>query len=66
VHRRALERGLELAGGIEPLARYLSVAPASVHYWLSGASPVPGDVFLKLVDLIIERSMSELQPPGAK
>jgi hypothetical protein len=36
-----------------------------VHYWLSGASPVPGDVFLKLVDLIIERSMSELQPPGA-
>lgn len=63
VHRRALQRALELTGGVEPLAVYLKVPVNAVQFWLNGNSPLPGDVFLRIVDLVLDHSMMELHPP---
>ena len=51
-------------GGAEPLARSLNVPPTSVTFWLTGSSPVPGHVFLNIVDLLLDRAMTDLQAPG--
>lgn len=65
VHKRALQRAIDLAGGVDPLARYLKVPPAALKFWLNASSPLPDDMFLKIVDVLLERSMMELQPrPG--
>jgi hypothetical protein len=65
VHKRALRRAIDLAGGTEPLATYLKVSPTAVKFWLNASSPLPDDMFLKIVDLLVERSLIELKPaPG--
>ena len=63
IHRRALQRALELSGGAEPLARHLGVAPSAVRFWLNASSPLPGDIFLKIVDLVLEHQGAP-RPPG--
>ena len=65
VHRRALQRALELAGGAEPLARQLGVAPSAVRFWLNASSPLPGDIFLKVVDLVLDHQAASRPPGGA-
>lgn len=62
VHRRALERAILLSGGEEALAKHLHVDPAALRFWRLGDAPIPGDAFLKIVDLLVERSMAELRP----
>ena len=61
VHKRALQRAIDLAGGVEPLARHLKVPPTTLKFWLNVSSPLPDDMFLKIVDLLLDRSMMELQ-----
>ena len=65
VHKRALRRAIEVAGGTGPLATYLKVSPAAVKFWLNASSPLPDDMFLKIVDLLLDRSTMELQPPSS-
>jgi hypothetical protein len=55
IHKRALQRAIEQAGGVEPLARDLQVPVSAVRFWMSASSPLPDDVFLKLVDLLLAR-----------
>ena len=62
VHKRALRRALELAGGAEALALHLKVSPTAVRFWLNASGPVPDDIFLRIVDLLLDRSLSEPQP----
>jgi hypothetical protein len=66
IHKRALQRAIDLAGGVDPLAKQLNVPSTAVRFWLNGSSPLPGDVFLKIVDLILDRSLTELRPPPAQ
>lgn len=66
VHKRALQRAIDLAGGTEPLATYLKVSPTAVKFWLNASSPLPDDMFLKIVDLLVERSLMELKPAASK
>jgi hypothetical protein len=66
VHRRALQRALELTGGVEPLAAYLKVPVSAVRFWVNGSSPLPGDVFLRIVDLVLDHSLMDLHPPLAQ
>ena len=66
VHKRALQRAIDLAGGTEPLARYLKVSPTAVKFWLNASSPLPDDMFLKIVDLLVERSLMELKPAASE
>jgi hypothetical protein len=65
VHKRALRRAIELAGGIDPLAQQLHVSPTAVNFWLNSSGPLPDDIFLRVVDQVLERSPSEGKLPRA-
>jgi DNA-binding transcriptional regulator YdaS (Cro superfamily) len=58
---RALQRAAELLGGQEALALYLHVGPLAVKFWITGSAGVPPDVFTKVVDLLTDHSMEEIQ-----
>ncbi|HEX2197183.1 MAG TPA: hypothetical protein VHG88_00980 [Burkholderiales bacterium] len=64
IHKRALQRAIEQAGGVEPLARELEVPVSAVRFWMSASSPLPDDVFLKLVDLLLARDGGRDAPDG--
>ena len=57
---RALARAVELAGGTRELAAYLGIRPLTLSYFLHGASHVPEDLFLRVVDLLVQRNVAEL------
>jgi hypothetical protein len=61
VRARALRRACEILGGEAPLSRYLRVSALSVAVWIAGAEPPPTDVFLKAVDVIMDRELDELR-----
>ena len=42
----------EMLGGPHEVAKYLGVSPARVRVWMRGTVPLPGDMFLRLVDLL--------------
>jgi hypothetical protein len=66
VHRRALQRALELTGDVDALARQLKVPSTAVRFWTHGNQPLPPDIFLKIVDLLLDHSMAELHPPAPR
>jgi hypothetical protein len=61
VRRKALERAADILGGQPALRRYLRVSAAALALWLSGAAATPTDVFLKAVDVIYDRDLSDLE-----
>jgi hypothetical protein len=50
---RILQRALQIVGSHEDLARRLNAREAQLATWLGGLSPVPDDVFLKAVDIVL-------------
>ena len=61
VRASTLRRAAQLLGGPEALRGYLKVSALCLTLWMSGAEATPTDVFLKAVDVIAERDMSELE-----
>ena len=59
-----LERAVEILGGEEQVAGYLGVSPAHLRIWKRGLFSPPGEVFLKLVDLLSERPPIRPGGPG--
>lgn len=57
---RALQKAAELAGGRKRLAERLGVKAAEIEKWLAGTEAMPRDLFLRVVDLIID----EITPSG--
>jgi hypothetical protein len=57
----ALRRAAEILGGRRALRTYLNVSAIVLAGWLSGATPPPTDVFLKVVDLIVEKDLDALR-----
>jgi hypothetical protein len=57
----ALQRAAKIAGGPAPLRRYLNVSAMCLAMWMSGGAILPDDAFLKVVDLIVERDLSDLK-----
>ena len=54
VHTRTLQKAAELLGGERALARYLRVPMPELFAWMGeGATPPPGAVFLRAVDLVL-------------
>jgi hypothetical protein len=53
VHARTLVKAAELLGGERALARYLKVPMAELFVWMRGATPVPDQIFLRAVDLVL-------------
>jgi hypothetical protein len=60
VQIRALQKAVELAGGRRALAERLAVRAADIEKWLSGKLELPRDVFLRVVEFIVD----ELTPEG--
>ena len=63
VRKCALQRAAEILGGSRPLRAYLNVSALVLGMWMSGAQPPPTDVFLKVVDLIVEKDLDGLRKP---
>jgi hypothetical protein len=57
---RALQKAAELVGGRKSLADRLGVKAAEIEKWVSGKEAIPREVFLRVVDLIID----EITPAG--
>lgn len=58
VYIRTLMRAAEIAGGAQELAFRLKITPSHLSLWLGGLEPCPPDVFLKAVDLVLEREIA--------
>lgn len=56
LHMRAVQRAIEIAEGVFPLASYLEVPPGVVAAWLHGSADVPAAAFLKIVEIIVNRA----------
>jgi hypothetical protein len=61
VHMQALRRAANILGGPLELRGYLKVSALALTLWTSGACAMPTDVFLKVVDLIVERDVCDLK-----
>jgi hypothetical protein len=48
-----LHEACQTAGGIEPLARLLGVAPAAVSRWLDGEETAPETIYLACIDIVL-------------
>ena len=59
VYSRALLRAAELAGGRDKLAYTLRVPKAEIDHWIAGESKPPREVFLRVVDLILDETAGE-------
>jgi hypothetical protein len=62
VHVRTLMRAAEIAGGAQELAFKLKVTPSHLSLWLGGLEPCPNHIFLKAVDLVLERDLADDRP----
>ena len=51
VYRRTLARAIEIAGGVEQLARFLACTPSEIARWTSGEFNPPMPFFLAMVDI---------------
>lgn len=61
VQIRTLERAVELFNGEQPLAEYLKVPTERLRWWLHGSVPIPNDVFLALVDVLLDHGLATLR-----
>lgn len=57
---RALQRAVELYGGVRTLAGRLNVSRVRIDVWLRGDAPMPEEIFSAIVDLLLEHSLQEL------
>jgi hypothetical protein len=55
-----LKRALEIVGSHEDLARRLNVRPIPLAKCLGGFAPVPDEIFLKAVDIVLENETRDL------
>lgn len=62
VHVRTLMRAAEIVGGPVELAFRLKVTPGHLSLWLGGLEPCPSHIFLKAVDLVLERDSAGGRP----
>jgi hypothetical protein len=61
MHMQALRRASDILGGSPQLRGYLKVSAFALGLWMSGQAPPPTEIFLKIVDLIVERDVSDLK-----
>ena len=60
VYRRTLARAIEIAGGEEPLARFLACTPAEIAKWTTGESNPPMPFFLAMVDITAANALTAM------
>ena len=60
LQERALYRAAGILGGLDALAQRLQVHPALLLMWMKGEPELPGDVFLKVVEILLERDLEAI------
>jgi len=58
VYSRALSKAAELLGGRDQLARVLQVPAAEIDTWIADEAKPSREVFLRVVDIILDESRS--------
>jgi len=61
VRTAAVRRASDILGGPSRLRDYLGVSAIALGVWIAGTEPPPTDVFLKAVDVIVDRDLQELR-----
>ena len=56
VYSRTVQKAVELLGGRDRLAKVLQVPRAELDRWIADEAKPPRDMFLRLVDLILDES----------
>jgi len=56
VYSRALQKAAELCGGRDKLCRVLQLPKADVDRWIADEAKPPRDIFLRVVDLILDET----------
>jgi hypothetical protein len=62
VYSRAVRKAAEMAGGRDALARTLQVPVDEIGKWILGEKKPPRELFLRVVDLLIEDSAGSDAP----
>ena len=62
LHAQLLQRASEILGGTEKLESFLNVSETRLRIWERGIAPLPDDVFLKLVDVVLTGSSARAGP----
>ena len=57
---RALQRAVDLYGGVRPLAARLKISRVRIDVWLRDDAPMSEDVFSALIDLLLEHGLQEI------
>jgi predicted transcriptional regulator len=60
VHTRAIRRAARYCGGLDALARRIGVSRARLGLHADGVEEAPMDVFLAVVDIILEEEVAQL------
>ena len=60
VHTRAIRRAARYCGGLDPLARRIGVSRARLGLYAEGVEEAPMDVFLAVVDIILDEEVARL------
>lgn len=58
VYQRSIEMAAEILGGNDAVARYLGVKPADVRNWVEGSAEPAINLFLRLVELIEQKTVN--------
>ena len=64
---RAVQRAMEISGGVAPLAMYLGVPPVLVAAWIEGTSDVSPMAFLSVVGVLLDHAAPRMRgviPPS--
>lgn len=62
VHVQTLRRARDVVGGEQQLALRLQVTPSHLALWLGGVETPPADVFLRAVDIVMEKLSTPVPP----
>jgi hypothetical protein len=56
VYSRAFQKAAEMLGGRDKLAKVLRVPLADIESWIADKAKPPREIFLRVVDLILDES----------
>jgi len=65
VHLNALARATELLGGAAELAKKLEIPESMVEMWIAERF-IPNDIFMRIVDIIIDRDIDAIKDAAAR
>ena len=65
VYSRAVQKAMDLIGGRERLARRLRVPKADIEQWIADKAKPPREIFLRIVDLILDETSMSSEGPDA-